>query len=79
VQWHPTILTKLSLVPQRLLNSYNIDIQSRGGQEVMYKEGDFIQRLVGCELDQNRNCEREMDLIYQQWKTSVGKTTGKAS
>ena len=78
MQWHPTILTKLALVPLRLLNSYNIDIESRGGKEIMYKEGDFIQRLVGCELDQNRKCEREMDLIYQQWKTSIGTTSAKA-
>ena len=79
MQWHPTILTKLALVPQRLLNSYNVDIGSRGGKGVMYKEGDFVERLVGCELDQNRNCEREMDLIYQQWKTSIGKTNAKWS
>ena len=43
----------------------------------MYKEGDFVERLVGCELDQNRNCEKEMDLIYQKSKGSIGKTSAK--
>ena len=27
----------------------------------MYKEGDFVVRLVGCETDPNRNCEREFE------------------
>ncbi|KAG8530903.1 uncharacterized protein KY384_004260 [Bacidia gigantensis] len=45
VQWHPTILTKLALVPLRILNTYNVDIATRGGQDVMYKRGDFLVRL----------------------------------
>ncbi|KAL9601969.1 MAG: hypothetical protein Q9219_002193 [cf. Caloplaca sp. 3 TL-2023] len=72
VQWHPTILTKLALVPQRLLNSYGIDISSRGGKNVMHKDGDFVVRLVGCELDQNRNCEKEFEPYYEKWKHGVG-------
>ncbi len=75
VQWHPTILTKLALVPQNLLNSYGVDIPSRGGKEVMYKEGEFVVRLVGCELDQARYCEKEFDMYYQQWKSYLNKGT----
>ena len=75
VQWHPTILTKLALVPQYLLNSYGVDIQSRGGKDVMYKEGEFVVRLVGCELDQARYCEKEFDMYYQQWKSYINKGT----
>ena len=71
VQWHPTILTKLALIEQRLLNSYSIDISSRGGKGAMYQENDFIVRLVGCELDSQRDCEKEMDPFYQQWKKAV--------
>ncbi|KAL8726840.1 MAG: hypothetical protein Q9166_006456 [cf. Caloplaca sp. 2 TL-2023] len=70
VQWHPTILTKLAIIPQRLLNTYNVDIASRGGKDAMYKEGDFVIRLVGCENDQNRNCEKEFDEYYQKLKHS---------
>lgn len=71
VQWHPTILAKLALIPQRLLNTYSVDIASRGGKNTMYKENDFIVRMVGCELDPERNCEKEADLYYQQWKKAV--------
>lgn len=75
VQWHPTILTKLALVPQNLINSYGVDIASRGGKEVMYKEGEFVVRLVGCELDSTRYCEKEFDMYYQQWKSYLNKGT----
>ena len=71
VQWHPTILTKLALVPQRMINSYGVNIESRGGKEVMCQEGDFVVRLVGCDRDENRNCGREMDPWYQTWKVSL--------
>lgn len=71
VQWHPTILTKLALIPQRLINSYNIDIASRGGKKAMYGDDDFVVRFVGCELDKDRNCEREMDHYYRKWKQLV--------
>ena len=73
VQWHPTILTKLALVPQHLINSYGVDIASRGGKEVMHKEGEFVVRLVGCELDSARYCEKEFDQYYQQWKALQNK------
>ena len=34
----------------------------------MYKKGDFLVRLVGCELDQNRNCEKEFDKANEEFK-----------
>ncbi|KAI4273195.1 MAG: hypothetical protein L6R35_006427 [Caloplaca aegaea] len=77
VQWHPTILAKLAMIPQHLLNSYSVDIASRGGKDVMYKDGEFVVRLVGCELDQNRNCEKEMETYYEKWKHGVEKKTWK--
>ncbi len=73
MQWHPTILTKLSLIPQRILNAYTVNIESRGGGEVTYEEGDFVARAVGCERDAVRNCETEMDPWYRQWKRDVQK------
>ena len=39
----------------------------------MFKEDDFVVRLVGCELDENRNCESEMEPYYNLWKNSLGK------
>ena len=73
VQWHPTILTKLALIPQKILNAYGVDIPSRGGKDAMYREGDFIVRLVGCELDVTRNCEREFEKYYAEWKALIAK------
>ncbi|KAK2072975.1 hypothetical protein P8C59_007292 [Phyllachora maydis] len=39
VQWHPTILSKLALIPQRIINSYNKD-----GKGEAYKDGDIAIR-----------------------------------
>ena len=73
MQWHPTILTKLSLIPQRIINAYTVNIESRGGGKVTYKDGDFVVRAVGCERDRTRRCEEEMEPWFQQWKRDVQK------
>jgi mannan polymerase II complex MNN11 subunit len=72
VQWHPTILAKLALIPIRTINSYTAEIASRGGGAVTIKDGDFIGRAVACEKDMNRNCETEMDPWYNKWKSEYG-------
>jgi mannan polymerase II complex MNN11 subunit len=72
VQWHPTVLTKLALVPVRTINSYTVDIASRGGKAVTYQDGDFVVRAVGCERDQNRKCEGEMKPWFLKWKSQFG-------
>jgi len=61
----------LALVPKKLLNSYNVDISSRGGRDVMYQKGDFVVRMVGCELDSNRDCEKEFKQYYDEWKLQM--------
>lgn len=63
VQWHPTILTKLALIPQRTLNTYNTNIASRGGADALYQDGDFVVRLVGCDTDAARSCEGEFEAM----------------
>lgn len=55
------------------MNSYGVNISSRGGEEVMYKDDDFIVSFPGCDADQNRNCEKEMDPYYRRWKAAVDK------
>ncbi|KAL8769074.1 MAG: hypothetical protein Q9209_004860 [Squamulea sp. 1 TL-2023] len=77
IQWHPTILTKLGLIPSRLLNSYNLEIASRGGKNVMYRDGDFVVRLVGCESDPNRSCEKEFDEWSSKLKDTEEKKIGR--
>ncbi|KAK1782916.1 galactosyl transferase GMA12/MNN10 family-domain-containing protein [Copromyces sp. CBS 386.78] len=64
VQWHPTILAKLALVPQRILNSYS---KEKGGQE--YKEGDIVVRLYACGEAGEDTCETESQR-FAQWKAA---------
>lgn len=74
MQWHPTILTKLSLIPQRTINAYIANNPGHGSEEVIkYHEGDFLVRAPGCEKDTARNCEAELDPFYQKWKKEVEK------
>ncbi|KPI43334.1 putative alpha-1,2-galactosyltransferase [Cyphellophora attinorum] len=58
VQWHPTVLAKLALIPQRMLNSYNFkygdqeDPENPGQKrhhDSMWQQGDFVVSLKGCE------------------------------
>lgn len=39
----------------------------------MYKKGDFLVRLVGCELETQRNCETEFNGYYDEWKALMAK------
>jgi mannan polymerase II complex MNN11 subunit len=66
VQWHPTILLKLALVPQRIMNSYNRAPQSPKGlqQNGLYEEGDFVVHFWGCDKDKTRDCEAELDPFW---------------
>ena len=73
MQWHPTILTKLALVPQRIMNAYNVLSPAQQGSDV-YQDEDFLVRFAGCELDVNRNCEKEMDGFYEKWKAAWRKS-----
>lgn len=62
VQWHPTILSKLALVPQKIMNAYNSD-EAEG-----YKDGDFVVRLPGCDQS-GRDCGKEAEKYTRQWRT----------
>lgn len=66
VQWHPTILTKLALVPQKLFNSY----PSVPGGESTYEEGDFVVHFHECEKPE-RSCEKEFNRYWEQRSTVV--------
>lgn len=63
VQWHPTILTKLALVPQNIMNSHP---STGNNDEGAYTDGDFVLNLGNCEAH-GRDCEKE-------WKKWVAKT-----
>lgn len=65
VQWHPTILSKLALVPQRTMNSYNKGDTETGA----YKDGDFVIRFPGCDQP-GRSCQGEAEPFSKHWKTA---------
>ncbi|KAF2154205.1 glycosyltransferase family 34 protein [Myriangium duriaei CBS 260.36] len=52
VQWHGTILAKMALVPQRMLNSYvEPPDATKPLKEVnAYAEGDFVANFDGCNM-----------------------------
>jgi mannan polymerase II complex MNN11 subunit len=60
VQWHGTILAKLAMVPQSLLNAYVAGPHADGGQ---YKEGDLVATFPGCDKD-GRDCSREQQPFF---------------
>lgn len=67
MQWHSTVLSKLALIPQRILNSYYRDTSNPGGN-ALYSDGDFIINFSGCDSDTTRSCETEMQPFYELWK-----------
>ncbi|KAK4555645.1 UV-damaged DNA-binding protein rad7 [Recurvomyces mirabilis] len=67
VQWHGTILAKLALVKQRVVNSYTREVGGGKGDGI-YQEGDFIANFHGCQRDTARNCEEEMGPLMSRWR-----------
>jgi mannan polymerase II complex MNN11 subunit len=66
VQWHPTILSKLVIIPQRIMNAYSKADQAN--EDGVYKDGDFVLRFAGCE-QVGRDCIKEADVFSKQWRT----------
>lgn len=62
VQWHGTVLSRLAIVEQRLLNAY-----TSGAGDEKYVEGDFVAHAIGCEWS-GRSCEEE---IWPFWERSM--------
>jgi len=63
VQWHVSVLSRLALVPQRIMNSYTHGASN--GEE--YHDGDFIANLHGCNQDSSRDCEHEAKPFYEHF------------
>ncbi|KAL1635607.1 putative alpha-1,6-mannosyltransferase mnn11 [Neofusicoccum ribis] len=59
VQWHGTILAKLALVPQRIMNAYTRS-EDGDNKDSMYQEGDFIAAFPNCIDDKKDTCEEDM-------------------
>ncbi|KAE8549223.1 hypothetical protein EYB25_007739 [Talaromyces marneffei] len=75
VQWHATILAKLALIPQRVINSYSKDSPDVA-TDGTYHDGDFVIHLNDCDA-QGRSCEEELQPYYSMWqrKTSNSRSS----
>ncbi len=63
MQWHPTILSKLALLPQRMLNSYS---KADGGEK--YSHGDLAVRFDGCAKVGPLTCRAHAQEFDQEWR-----------
>ena len=62
MQWHPTVLARTALVPQRLLNAYSKD--SRGAApDGEYQDGDLLIRFPACDNALAKDCA-ELESYY---------------
>lgn len=67
MQWHPTILSRLALVPQRSLAGYS---QGNLGEE--YETGDFVVIFEECTTAGDNSCEDEAGKYWKQWRDAFG-------
>ncbi|KAI1173063.1 galactosyl transferase GMA12/MNN10 family-domain-containing protein [Nemania sp. FL0916] len=67
VQWHPTILSKLAIIPQRVISAYSTE--KRGAQ---YKDGDIAVIFAGCSGTGTKSCANEAERYKQRWRTAFG-------
>ncbi|KAI8935027.1 hypothetical protein NX059_008691 [Plenodomus lindquistii] len=61
VQWHGTILAKLAMVPQNLLNAYASG--PAAPSDGQFREGDLVAVFPGCDRD-DRDCAKEMQSYF---------------
>jgi len=66
VQWHPTVLSKLALVPQRTMASYAHTNLGEG-----YREGDFVVMLKECTVTGESSCEKESQWYWQRFRELI--------
>ncbi|KAK0613768.1 galactosyl transferase GMA12/MNN10 family-domain-containing protein [Immersiella caudata] len=67
VQWHPTVLARLALVPQKTLNTY-----SRASKGVEYQDGDFVVVFNGCTSTQE--CDADAHRYVYRWQSAFKST-----
>lgn len=66
VQWHPTILSKLALVPQRTIASYG-----RNKEGNSYRDGDFVALLIDCHPTGPNSCDKQSQSYLNQLRTKA--------
>jgi len=63
IQWHGTVLAKLALVPQNVMNSYHQNNAKYAHEKGVYKDGDFVLDFGECD-EPERNCLSEMQPYF---------------
>ncbi|KAH6618927.1 alpha-1,6-mannosyltransferas-like protein subunit [Boeremia exigua] len=61
VQWHGTILAKLAMVPQSLLNAY---VSGPHADKGMYAEGALVATFPGCDKN-GHDCAKEQQPFFE--------------
>ncbi|KAJ6017157.1 hypothetical protein N7451_000536 [Penicillium sp. IBT 35674x] len=69
MQWHPTVLARTAIVPQRVLNAYSKD-SNGAGPDGTYNDGDFIIRFPACDNVQAKECA-ELESYYMLWQRKI--------
>ncbi|EPS31753.1 putative galactosyl transferase [Penicillium oxalicum 114-2] len=69
LQWHPTVLARTALVPQRILNAYSKN-SAGASPDGTYQDGDLILSFPECDKAESRDCQ-EFQLYYELWLKSV--------
>jgi mannan polymerase II complex MNN11 subunit len=60
-RWHGTILAKLAMVPQNLINAYaNGPAAPQNGE---FRQGDLVANFPGCDKDE-RDCAKEQQSYF---------------
>ncbi|KAI0472387.1 galactosyl transferase GMA12/MNN10 family-domain-containing protein [Xylaria cf. heliscus] len=67
VQWHPTILSKLAIVPQRAINAY-----ATADHGAQYRDGDIAVVFAQCSGTGTKSCANEAERYSQRWRSSFG-------
>lgn len=63
VQWHPTILSRMAVIDQRVINSY-----AKGTTAEEYKDGDLVVGFPECVTVGPQECETRSQPFVQAWK-----------
>ncbi|KAI0147755.1 galactosyl transferase GMA12/MNN10 family-domain-containing protein [Xylariaceae sp. FL1272] len=67
VQWHPTVLSNLAIIPQRAINAYSTT--KEGAQ---FKDGDLAVTFSECSGSGEKSCAKEAEKYSQQWRKAFG-------
>ena len=70
VQWHGTVLARMAIVPQRVMNAY-----TKGNNNQLYVDGDYVAHMHGCNVvGSGRSCDTEATPLFEKAQTTKHST-----